>query len=66
MKKKALNKDIILVLVTTLVTALVWVGLEVYRAYTKVEMPVGVERHLTPLDPQLDLTVLDELEKMSP
>lgn len=63
MRKKRIDKDIILLLTTTLITVTVWVGFEVYRAYTKVALPEGLEQYLTPLDPQLSTEVLDKLQE---
>ena len=62
MRKKGIDKDIIVVLATTLITVAAWVGFETYRAYTKVEVPEGLEQYLAPIDPRLELQVLDQLE----
>lgn len=66
MRKKGWDKDVIFLLATTLLMLATWVGLEVYRAYVKVNVAVDVEKHLTILTPILDTGVLDELEKRSP
>jgi len=63
MKKKRIDRDIVVVLISTLVTLVAWVGFEVYRAYTKVVVPADIEKYLTPLDPQLNTSILDDLEK---
>jgi hypothetical protein len=65
MKKKGIDKDLILLLITTLVTVVVWVGFEVYRAYTQVVIPTGLEKHLQPLSPTLRTEVFGKLEQRS-
>lgn len=63
MTKKGIDRDIVVLLISTLITVVAWVGFEVYRAYTKINPPEGIESYLTPLSPTLDTSVLDELEK---
>lgn len=65
MRKKTIDRDLIIMLTTTLITLATWVGFEVYRAYTKVTIPQGLEKYLQPLDPTLNTSVLDELEARS-
>ena len=60
------NKDLIAVLISTLVTVVVWAGLEVYRAYIRVDMPEGVERHLVGIDASLETEIFDKLEDRMP
>ena len=62
MRKKQIDREIILLLTTTLVTVAVWIGFEVYRAYTKVALPEGLEQYLTPIDTVLSTGVLEKLE----
>jgi hypothetical protein len=62
MKKKTWDRDLVVLLVSTLITIASWVGLEVYRAYINTELPPGVEQHLKQFDPILNTSVLDKLE----
>jgi hypothetical protein len=62
MRKKTWDRDLVVLLVSTLITVASWVGLEVYRAYVNVQLPPGVEKHLQPFDPILKTGVLDKLE----
>lgn len=62
MHKKGIDRDLIMVLTTTLITLGCWVGFEVYRAYTKVTIPEVLQKHLQPLNPTLNTQVLDKLE----
>ena len=63
MYKKGIDRDLVIVLISTLITLASWVGFEAYRAYTKVEIPQVLQRHLKPLDPKLNTQVLDQLEQ---
>jgi len=63
MRKKGIDRDLVIVLTTTLITLATWVGFEVYRAYTKVTIPEVLQKHLQPLNPTLDTKVLDQLEQ---
>lgn len=63
MKKRRIDRDIVVVLISTLLTLVAWVGFEVYRAYTRVQVPTDVQKYLGPLDPKLDLSALESLEK---
>jgi len=66
MSKRGADQDIVVLLISTLITLASWVGFEVYRAYSQVPVPQGLERHLQPLDPTLSTNVLDILEKKNP
>lgn len=63
MRKKGIDRDLIIVLTSTLITLATWVGFEVYRAYTKVTVPEVLQKHLLPLNPTLNTQVLDQLEQ---
>lgn len=66
MKRKTLDKSLIVLLITTLIMFALWVGFEVYEAYIKMDIPVGLEKHMEPLNPQLNSSILDEIERMEP
>lgn len=61
MRRKELDKEIIVLLLTTLIMVLTWVGFEVYRAYVKTETPADMEKFLDNLDPTIDRVYLDKL-----
>jgi len=63
MKKTRWDKGLISMLISTLITAVIWVGVEVYRAYFKVNLPEGVEKHLIRVDTSLDVQVFDKLKE---
>lgn len=61
MKKKSLPKPIT-ILVLTLMTAVVWVGLSIYRAVTIKPAPTVSEDILKPLNPTLNTSAIDQME----
>ncbi len=65
MKKRRVDTDVIILLVSTLITMATWVGFEVYRAYTKPAPIDGVQKHLGNFNPNLKSDVLDKIEKRS-
>ena len=65
MPKRGIDRDLVFVLISTLITLSCWVGFEVYRAYTKVEIPEVLQKHLQPLDPSLNTQILDQLVQRS-
>jgi hypothetical protein len=66
MRKRGVDKDLIFLLVSTLIVVATWIGLEVYRAYIKVNIPTGVEKYMSVIDTSLRTNVLDVLERRSP
>lgn len=66
MRKKSMDKSLIVLLVTTFVMFTAWVGFEVYGAYIKMDVPAGLERHMEPLNSQLQVKALDVIEQTEP
>jgi hypothetical protein len=64
-KKKGIDREIMVLLISTLITIASWVGFEVYRAYVKVVVPTDVEKHLETINPTLNKDVFTKLEKMN-
>jgi hypothetical protein len=65
MRKKGIDRDIVVLLISTLITIASWVGFEVYRAYVKVVVPKEVENHLKTINPTLNKNVFTKLEKLN-
>lgn len=61
--KRRKGNDFILLLIMTVILAATWVGFEVYRTLTRVPAPTGVDELLTPLNPKLNISILDKLEQ---
>ena len=66
MRKNQFDRDIVVILVATLVTLVAWVGVSVYLAYSKHDSPEIAQKYLDEFDPKLDTTVLDKLQQRTP
>ena len=66
MKKNKIDRDIVVVLIMTLITISAWIGFEVYRAYSLVNIPPVLSKQLMELSPKLDMNVLGKLESRTP
>ena len=64
MRRKRIDRDIVVLLITTLITIGSWVGFEVYRAYVKVTVPTQIEKYLEVIDPTLNQKVFTDLENL--
>ncbi len=64
--RKQTGKDLVVLLTLTIITAVVWVGLEIYRTFTRVPPPTGTEELLRPLNPTLNMQVFNDLEQRNP
>lgn len=63
MKKLQLGKDALRLAILTLITVLTWIGFDVYRILTKVEVPRILQRQIAPLDPKISVATLEGLEQ---
>lgn len=61
MKKRSLPKPIT-ILILTLLTAVLWVGLNIYRAIAVKPVTTVPENVSLPLDPTLDTNVIQKIE----
>jgi len=46
----------------SVVVAFIWIGLDLYRAYTQTQVPQVLKEQLVPLNPSIDLEQLERLE----
>ena len=58
-----MSKQIIQVLILTLVTVLAWLGFELFHQAKKTTLPPVVQEQIAPLDPQLPVEVFEGLRK---
>lgn len=63
MKTKGVSKDLFIISIITVVTVTVWLVLDIYLTYQKNETPQLVKKQMETLDPKLETSVLDDLEK---
>lgn len=61
MKQKGGTPFLVKFMMLTLVTTLLWVGFDIYRAFTQKPPPSVSEEILAPVNPTLDATLLDKL-----
>ena len=63
MKKIKLGKDILMLAISTLITALIWVGFAVWSAATKTTINKITQEQMAPLNPQIKKEVFESLKK---
>lgn len=67
MRKKNLDRDIVILLLFTLFTIVSWVGFEVYRAFVRhTPPPANVQTYLKSFDTNLNTEVLNKLQSRNP
>ncbi len=64
-KEKNISKDFLILSILTVISVTVWIILDVYHALNKSEIPQVLKQQTEPINPNLDLTILDELEKLT-
>lgn len=62
MKKFQLGKDILSLIVFTLITVLTWVGFEVWISATKSTIPKTTKEQMTALNPNISREVIESLK----
>ena len=61
-RKAKIGRDLLVIAILTLITILVWVGMDVYRSLIKQEVPEVLRKQVLPLEPELETKVFDYLE----
>ncbi len=62
MKEFKLGKDALILAIMTLITAMTWVGLEVYRVSVKTTIPKITQEQMQSLNPSLDVKAIEDLK----
>lgn len=57
-----MNKNFVTILFLTLVTIVIWIGFQVFKAATTSTIPAPTQKQIQKLDPNLDTSVFDDLE----
>lgn len=65
MKKQSVSKDFLFLSVLTVITVAVWIAIDVYYALNKSEVSKIHQKQIEPLNPEIDISVLDKLEKQN-
>jgi hypothetical protein len=63
MKTKGVSRDLFIISIITVVTVTVWLVLDIYLTYQKKETPQLIKKQMETLNPKLETSVLQELEK---
>jgi len=54
-----MSKDLVYLLLLTLLTVIAWAGFDFYHASTQPVLPKILQEQIRPLDPNLDFSVLE-------
>ena len=65
MKKKRISRDILILVILSLITVVTWIGLDVYRIFTKGEELYVSPQQMEPLNPEIDQETLDQISQES-
>lgn len=60
--KIKLDKNTLISSILTLITILIWIGLDVYRALTKTTITKVTQEQMQPLEPKIKKDVIQELK----
>ena len=63
MRRSKISKDLFIVSILTVITALTWIAFDAYRAFAKKDTPRVLEEQLETLNPEIDTRTLDNLSK---
>lgn len=63
MKKKKINRDILILSILTFLTVLTWIGYDVYQALTKYTLPQVLEEQMKPLEATIDRAKIEKLKE---
>ena len=57
-----MSKDLIYLLILTLITALAWLGFDIYHARTKTTLTAETVELIKPISPELDTDLIQQLK----
>lgn len=55
------REDLLRVLIFSLVTVFIWIGLSIFLSQRDSKVPLDVQKHVLPLNPNIDRTIFPEL-----
>lgn len=58
-----MSKNLVTILLLTLITLSAWIGFQIFRIATSSTIPESTQEQLEGLDPNLDQNVLDDLKE---
>lgn len=57
------GKNMLILSITTLITVIVWVGYEVYSAYSQATVPRIIRELIKPLNPTIDEAAIEDIKE---
>lgn len=57
------GKNMLILSIMTLITVIVWIGYEVYHAYTQTTVPKIIKELIKPLSPNIDEVTIEDIKK---
>ncbi len=63
MKKKRLSKDILILVILSLITVLTWIGLDLHRIFFEKEELYVPPQQMEPLNPEIDQEIIDQISQ---
>lgn len=63
MRKKKINRDILILSILTFIAVLTWIAFEVYQALTKYTIPEVLEEQMRTLNPRIDKAKIEKLKE---
>lgn len=65
MNKNTTSKDLLITSIVTTVTVIVWVMIDLFLTFKPADVSSVLKKQMEPINPKLDTTTLDNLEKKS-
>lgn len=65
MKKRRISKDILILVILSLITVLTWIGLDIHRIFFREEELYVLTQQMEPLNPEIDQEIIDQISKES-
>lgn len=55
------GKHFLYIIIATLITVLIWFGVDIYRSRTKIQVSPEIQQLLEPVDPNFDQNIINDL-----
>jgi hypothetical protein len=65
MKKRRLSRDILILVILSLITDFTWIGLDLYRIFFKEEEVFVPPQQMEPLNPEIDQEIINQISQES-
>lgn len=65
MKKQSVDRDFLILAILSIIAVAVWIAADIYQALNKSEIPKVLQKQTEPLNPKIETSILEELEKQN-